>query len=102
MVKSADVKHLSRADLLEIMVAQSKQIDALIKENQELKEELGRKELAITKAGSMAEAALKLGGVFEAIDRAADIYLSTLEARYADAARMSSDVSKQSLQERSS
>lgn len=84
MSKANDLKHLSRAELLEILVAQSKRIDALEEENAELKKKLEKKAVTIEKCGSIAEAAVQLSGIFEAAQRAADIYLSSLEERCTD------------------
>lgn len=83
------LKKLSRAELLEILIQQAKRNDSLEAELAELKtfyEEkiseyealLERKTIAIEESGSIAEASLKLSGIFEAAQQAADIYLENI------------------------
>lgn len=75
-----ELKRLSRADLLELLLAQSHQIDALQAELAQVKQQLEDKNIAIRKAGSIAEAALQLNGVFEAAQKACDQYTLNMEA----------------------
>jgi len=51
---------LKRSEMLEIMLAQSQEIDNLRKERDELKEQLADRRIRIEKAGSLAEASLQL------------------------------------------
>ena len=74
-----ELKHLSRGELLQMLVDQ-------IEENNELKEklanaqkELESRQITAEKAGSMAEASLALNGVFEAADAAAQQYLENIK-----------------------
>jgi hypothetical protein len=53
-------------------------IDRLDKELKTTKAQLNKREIAIESAGSIAEAALKLNGVFEAAQKAADQYLENV------------------------
>ncbi len=83
------LKKLSRAELLEILIQQTKRNDRLEAELTELKtayEEkiseyealLESKRLAVEESGSIAEASLKLSGVFDAAQKAADVYLENI------------------------
>ena len=67
-----ELQHLRRSELLEILLAQQKQIDSLKKELAEAKEQLAERKIVLEKSGSIAEAALKLNGIFEAAQQAAD------------------------------
>ena len=78
------LKRLSRRELLEMMLEMSRRIDDLKKENERLKEELESKNILIENSGSLAEAAMRITGVFEAAQQAADIYLENVK-RSADA-----------------
>lgn len=76
-----ELKKLSRTDLIEMMLI-------LSRENEQLKEELSRQRqlledrtIAVEKAGTLAEAALGLNGVFEAAQAAAAQYLENLKQR---------------------
>ena len=80
-----DLRKLSRAELLEMLLAQSKEIENLqaqIKESQEQLAEMKRqsedRKIALDEAGSIAQAALQLNGIFEVAQRAADQYLDNV------------------------
>lgn len=75
-----ELRRMSRGELLEMLIAQ-------IEENQRLKQELDQAQEALNNrlitmecAGSIAEAALRLNGVFEAADQAAKQYLESVRA----------------------
>ena len=67
-----ELRRLSRKRLLELLIGQ-------MEENRSLRRQLQERNQAFEKTGSLAEAALQLGGVFEAADRAAQIYLEHIE-----------------------
>lgn len=75
----AMLKKLSRQDLLEMLIAEEKRIEALEKELAEVKAELADRKIKINHSGSIAEAALKLNGLFEAAQAAADQYLENVK-----------------------
>lgn len=75
----AILKKLSRQDLLEMLIAEEKRIEALEKELEEVKAELKDRNIKIENSGSIAEAALKLNGIFEAAQAAADLYLENVK-----------------------
>ena len=70
-----EFKRLSRPQLIDIMYQLQLKVEELTEENQQLKEELENKRLRIQQAGSIADAALDINGVFQAAQRAADQYL---------------------------
>lgn len=74
-----ELKKLSRRDLLEILLEQSKQMQRLQEELDEAKEKLASRKLEIDKAGSIAEASLKLSGVFDAAQAACQQYMENIE-----------------------
>ena len=73
-----ELKKLSRQELLEVLLVQSKKIDRLRAQLDEARQQLSEKELTIAEAGSIAEASLSLSGVFEDAQKAADQYLSNI------------------------
>ena len=75
-----ELQRLRRSELLEILLAQQKQIDSLKKELAEAKEQLAERKIIMARSGSIAEAALKLNGIFEAAQKAADQYLYSIGA----------------------
>lgn len=72
------LKRLSRMELLEMLVEQSKEVERLKTENQKLTEQLESRRLLVEKAGSIAEASLQVNRIFEAAQRAADQYLENV------------------------
>ena len=70
-----ELKRLRREDLLEMLIVQSGQVEQLEKELAEARAELEKRRIAAEETGNIAEAALKLSGIFEAAQKAADEYL---------------------------
>ena len=86
-VSSKDLRRLSRAELLEMLIAQTKEFDALKLKLSETEKKLSERDISVRKAGSIAQAALELNGVFEAAQRAADQYLENVRAQSSEHAR---------------
>lgn len=79
-MNSNDLKKLGKIQLLELLLEKTKENEEL-REQLELKtKQLESKQLMITEAGSIANAALKLNGVFEAAEAAAAQYLENIKA----------------------
>ncbi len=77
-MKERDLNKLKRSELLELMLAQSQEIDELRAELEQTREALKRREIALAEAGNIAEAALRLNQVFEQAQAAADQYLENV------------------------
>lgn len=73
-----ELKKLKRTDLLELLLAQEKENEELRRQLQETRRQLEDRKLALEEAGSIAEASLRLSGVFEAAQTAADQYLENV------------------------
>ncbi len=73
-----ELKQLARAELVEILYAQQKENEALKAENAKLRALLDERELHISTAGSIAEAALQVNHVYETAQEAADQYLRSI------------------------
>ncbi len=74
-----ELKHLSRSELLEMLISQGKKVDRLKANLESLNAKLEERELNIERAGSIAEAALNVNGIYEAAQNAADQYLSNVK-----------------------
>ena len=70
-----ELQHLSRVELIEIIYELQKQNEAAAAQVKRLEKALADREIHISNAGSIAEAAMGLNGVFEAAQAAADQYL---------------------------
>lgn len=79
-----ELRRLKRADLIEIIYKQQKIEQRLNQEIQELQAQLSDRRIKIGQAGTLADAALALGGVFDAAQKAADIYLEEIRRMHQD------------------
>lgn len=70
---------MTRKDLLEILVLQSKKIDELQEKLNEANSLLETKQIMLSEVGSIAEASLKINKVFESAQQAADQYLENIK-----------------------
>ena len=76
-----ELRGLSRRELLELLVAREKENQQLRQELDDARAELNKRQIDVAKAGTMAEAALLLNGIFDAADRAAQQYLENIRLR---------------------
>ena len=67
-----ELRRLSRTDLLEMLLEQSKEVERLQQELAEARQQLEERRIMTEEAGSIAEAALRINRVFEAAQAAAD------------------------------
>lgn len=74
-----DLHRLNRAELLELLLSQSREIERLKSELDAAKEKLENKKITISQSGSIAEAAMKLTNIFEEAQKAADLYLENVK-----------------------
>ena len=79
-----ELRKLSRKDLLELLISVSRERDSLQAELETTKATLQDRQLHIEQAGSIAEAALQLSGVFDAAQTAAEQYLENIRQRSAN------------------
>lgn len=73
-----ELKKLTRAQLLEIMLEQSKEIDRLTEELDSVRKKLEGRELKISKTGSLAEASAAVNSFMETAQATADQYLENI------------------------
>ncbi len=74
-----ELKRLNRKELLELLLVQTKRADDLEIKLAEMEKKLQDRAIIEKEAGSIAEAALKLNGIFEAADKAALQYLENIK-----------------------
>lgn len=75
-----ELRRLSRAELLEMLLAQIEKNEKLDKRLKAAEAALAERQIMIEQSGTLAEAALRLNGVFEAADQAARQYLENIRA----------------------
>lgn len=81
-MKKKDLKKLSRLDLLELLLEQSKEIDNLKAELEKTKNQLNQKEIMINNAGSIADAVLQLNNIFAVAQETANQYVDSVKKVY--------------------
>lgn len=74
-----ELKRLNRKQLLELLLIQIERADDLEHRLEEAEKKLKSREIREMKAGTLAEAALQLSGIFEAAQEAADLYLENVQ-----------------------
>lgn len=73
-----ELKKLSRADLLELLLQERRENEKLRMEINSLKRKLADRTIKIQNAGSIAEASLQLSGIFDTAQKAANQYLENI------------------------
>ena len=73
-----ELKKLSRADLLQMLIAQSEEVQDLRKRLELSESLIKQREINLAKVGSIAEASLVLNGVFEAAQAACEQYAENI------------------------
>lgn len=73
-----ELKKLSRTELLEILLHQVEENEQLRAQLEEAERQLAERAIVIEDSGSMAEAAMRLSGVFDQAQQAADDYLQSI------------------------
>lgn len=76
-----ELKRLSRTDLLEMMLALSKENEQLRKDVARLERQLKDRSITIAESGSLAEAVLRINGVAEATQAACEQYIENIRER---------------------
>lgn len=74
-----ELRRLSRAELLEMLLAQTEENERLRERLDEAEAALNDHRIEIERAGSLAEASLRLNKVFTAADEAARQYLENVQ-----------------------
>ena len=73
-----ELRKMGRSELLQILILQMEENEALRRKLEAATEELASRRLAVGNAGSLAEAALQINGVFAAAEAAAEQYLDNV------------------------
>lgn len=73
-----ELKRLSRADLLEMLISQSEELREVKERLRTAEAALASRVIEIDNAGSIAEASLRLNGVFEAAQAACEQYTENI------------------------
>jgi len=72
------LRKASRADLLKLLLEQRKEAEALREQLSQLQSQLQLRQITIDQSGTLAEAALKLSGIFDAAETACQYYTENI------------------------
>lgn len=81
-----EFKRLKRADLIEIIYQMQENEERYKKAIANMREQLEQRQIQIENAGSIAEAALAVSGVYQTAQEAADLYLEQIRRMHEEAA----------------
>ncbi len=76
-----DLRHMSRLELLEAMLMQGQELERVKSERDELNVRLRNVRITIEESGSVAEAVVRLSGIFESAQEAADEYVRQIRMK---------------------
>ncbi len=76
-----ELKKMKRNELLSILLAQSEEIDSLKETIADQQKRLDDRRIMIEESGSVAEAALRLNGFFDAAEKSAAQYLENIQTQ---------------------
>ena len=83
-----EIRRLSRSDVLEMLLMLNKENEKLRAQLDQVEQQAQERSIAINQSGSIAEASLKLNGVFEAAQKACDEYIANVKRAHAGAEDM--------------
>ena len=86
-----ELKKLNRNQVLEMINLQADQIEELKRQLERSRRLLEKQQIQISQAGSIAEAALQLSGIFEVAQAAADTYLNNVKIHTQNADRIETE-----------
>ena len=90
--------NLSKNEMMMVMHDQEQEIDKLKAQVEELQAKLDGYEIKVSESGSLAEAAAKVSGLFEAAQLTVDTYLENMKKRDEESEAVFADVQKQADQ----
>lgn len=96
-----ELRRLRRVDLLEMLVDQERELERTRAELAEAQAQLRQRDIALAECGSIAEASLRLSGVFEAAQAAADQYVENVRRIAGQQAASQQTVNQQAVSQRS-
>ena len=91
-VTDRELRKLSRADLLELLLIQTRETERMRQKVHELEEKLEQRQYRLAEIGSLAEAMLEVNNVIAAAQAAADQYLENIVAIEAETKQRCEDM----------
>lgn len=89
-----ELKKMSRRELIELMLEQSKAMETMKLELEEKNKKLAERKILISESGSIAEASLRINKVFESCQEACEQYLDNIKLIQEENEKLKSKLSK--------
>ena len=93
-----ELHKLRREDLLDMLIHQSEDYARLTEELAKAKEELAKRALAMENAGTLADAAFELNGVYHAADDACSQYVESMRQMHEQQLKLQEECLRQKVQ----
>ena len=93
-----ELHKLRREDLLDMLIRQSEDYARLTDELTKAKEELAKRALAMENAGTLADAAFQLNGVYHAADDACSQYVESMRQMHEQQLKLQEECLRQKVQ----
>ena len=93
-----ELHKLRREDLLDMLIHQSEDYARLTEELAKAKEELSRRALAMENAGTLADAAFQLNGVYHAADEVCSQYVESIRQMHEQQLKIQEECLRQKVQ----
>lgn len=93
-----ELHKLRREDLLDMLIRQSEDYARLTDELTKAKEELAKRALAMENAGTLADAAFELNGVYHAADEACSQYVESIRQMHEQQLKLQEECLRQKVQ----
>lgn len=93
-----ELHKLRREDLLDMLIRQSEDYACLTEELAKAKEELAKRALAMENAGTLADAAFALNGVYHAADEACSQYVESIRQMHEQQLKIQEECLRQKVQ----
>lgn len=93
-----ELHKLRREDLLDMLIRQSEDYARLTDELTKAKEELAKRALAMENAGTLADAAFELNGVYHAADDACSQYVESIRQMHEQQLKLQEECLRQKVQ----
>lgn len=94
-----ELKRLSRAELLELLLLQTRETERAQARVQQMEEALSRRQMKVQEAGDLAHAVLAVNGVMETAQRAANQYLDNIKQMHSDTKERCAEIIEKARQE---
>lgn len=93
-----ELHKLRREDLLDMLIHQSEDYARLNEELEKAKEELAKRALAMENAGTLADAAFQLNGVYHAADEACSQYVESMRQMHEQQLKIQEECLRQKVE----